>query len=111
MITHAVDSSNVTEKAQKWGCRQAAKVPTEVSVRNERYLDGAVNVYEDIYQYMLIRDRLYVENDRFFLGINRKAATPYELFRGQAVSCNTFWNIVKMGLALPDASFSVTVNL
>lgn len=59
--------------------------PPEICVLNESYLDNSINVDEDIEQYLAIYRQFYLGRDRFFLGVNLKAATSREFFHFQAI--------------------------
>lgn len=81
-------------KTQRGGFRQSVKTQQRTFF-NESYLDGSVNFFEDIDQYLTISAQLDVGKGSFFLGINRKVATTRAFFRLQARERNTFGTIAK----------------
>lgn len=90
----AIGNSNGAAKEHLRDWMQVGKKPPAVCVGLE-YLEGAVNFYQQIDQYMTIRDYRNVRNDRFFLCINKKRGNHKGIFRRQAVGRNTFVNTVK----------------
>lgn len=94
-ITHAVGSANGSTKTHKGGWKKVGQKPPEICVWNESYIHGSINFLEEIEQYMSTRDKLDVESDQFFLGVNKKGEKPRDLFKRQPIGRNTLGNIVK----------------
>lgn len=66
----------------------------EIIIPNRPSLNGQLNIYQDIDDYMKIRSSLDVGTDRFFLAINMRGNRFEEFFKRQHLGRNSFTRII-----------------
>lgn len=94
-IRGVIGSISGSSKTTQGGWKSINDKPTEVCVWNQDDLDGELNMYKDIDEYMEIRKNLECNTDRFFLGANLKAVTFSRFFKSSPLGRNTFAKLVK----------------
>lgn len=78
----------------------------EVIIPKKATLNGRLNIYQDIENYMSIRSSLDVGTDRFFLAINMRGNRFEEFFKRQHLGRNSFTRIIAdvcKAEGIPDA--------
>ena len=75
LITEAAGSRAGASKTNPGGLAAVREKPPQIFVWNPVALDGTVNVYQDIEDYMQMRRSMDATTNRFFLGFNLKAET------------------------------------
>lgn len=83
MIKHKIGAIYRTSKNAHEGIMMIQNTPTETPIFDENNLDDMVNVYQDMENYMKVRDAIELPKSikmRFFLGING-VASRFEKYR------------------------------
>lgn len=94
VITGAVGATNGSSKTCRGGWASIGQKPLEICVWNETY-HGCINFFEDIDSYLRLRSEIDPGTDRFFLGVNHRAANIRDFFKRSPIGKNTFGKIVK----------------
>lgn len=93
-ICGVIGSRVGASKTATGGWKAVQDKPQEVCVWNRTCLGGKLNLFEDLEDYMRIRNSLDCGSDRFFLAANARATTFENFFKRQHLGRNAFARIV-----------------
>jgi len=79
-----------SSKGKRGGIKQVGRRPTEIVIWNTPLLDGALNVYVDIYEYITLRRKSTIQTDRFFVHYHSDKYRGQSHFEDRPVGKNFF---------------------
>ena len=117
-FTEMVGSKEGASKTKKGGLRAITQKAVKIFIWNRLLLDGTLNVYKDIHEYLTIRKQMKIDGkngDRFFLQANSKGTHKSNFFRKQVIGKNSFRKIVpnlcaKVGITGTGVNDCVTTH-
>jgi len=96
--TEKIGSKTGASKVAKGGWKDTKYKPVQIDMVDFPVLDGTLNVFEEVDQYMQIRSEMPKQNPRFFLQPSRKDPStlkPAQFFNNQPIGVNSFQSLVK----------------
>jgi len=95
IIECAVGDRNGASKTAKGGWKAVGKKPVSCAIFDMGQLHGGIlNVFEDISEYMVLRDMMGCSVERFFLAVNHKAKDTQRFSKNSPLGRNSFSKIV-----------------
>lgn len=89
-----IGSRNGSSQNTQSGLRAVGDKPVQIKTFAEDSIDGILNFYKDIDDYMLIREYNKCDSPRFILAYNPRAKKTMEFFKNQNLGRNIFSRIV-----------------
>lgn len=96
IVSGATGSDCGASKTSKGGFSAVGVKVLEVFIWDEGYDGGDINFFEDVYEYLSIRESLEAGTDRIFLSINHKTTHRLDLFKRQNLVKNTYTSALKI---------------
>lgn len=99
VVTEVIGDLTGSPKTSKGGWSSVGKAPLKIPIWEGTYLkddtfDG-ISFYDDVDEYINIRDSMNVSTGRFFLSANQAGKRKREFFKRQNLGINKFLQVVK----------------
>lgn len=94
LFTEKVDSENPAPLTKAGDLNAVRRRLTQVEIRNRPVLDGLINVYDVITEYLEIRRTFGGFSERFFIQVNHTGDQPARFFKRQHLGRNAFSKII-----------------